>query len=65
MHMLLRGSHRDKHPSLIPVSQWDYSVISLNAGDALLWHGDLFYFLSPKSRGRWLTLSEFSIMFKW
>ena len=62
MYLLLRGSHHEKHPSLIPVKEWDNSIISLDAGDALIWRGDLFYFLSPRIGGRWLTLSKFYLL---
>ncbi len=60
MYLLLKGSHSEKHPDLVPIAQWVCTEIWLEPGDALFWRGDLFYFLSPNAGGKWLTLSKSS-----
>ena len=50
-YTILRGSHQTRHPSLTPVDDWILSPITLLAGDALVWRGDLSYLLSSNGGG--------------
>ena len=49
---ILKGSHLGRHPSRTPVNSWSSADINLEEGDAIIWRGDLAYFLSPGGGGK-------------
>lgn len=49
---ILRGSHLRKHPANTPVASWSTVDIILEEGDAIIWRGDVSYFLSSGGGGK-------------
>ena len=52
LYTILKGSHLSRHPSWTPEANWAHGDINLEEGDAMIWRGDMPYFLSSGGGGK-------------